>query len=155
MRRIPCVRVPVLLCAAAAAAALLAGSAASGRQKPHVLTALADIGTVYWRYDCVHYRAPEWSLGIHVFQIAATAGVVFRAGKFTLRRPTIQPGEPTIWFPFRKERVQRLNATAGGETETVYAHVKVTFGETHSLANCWPYAPPRVQTTLYGRDHRA
>jgi len=37
---------------------LLPSSAATGRQKPYVLTALADIGTVYWRYDCVHFRTP-------------------------------------------------------------------------------------------------
>ena len=145
-------RPAILLGAIVAAVVLLPSSAASGRQKPYVLTAFADIGTVYWRYDCVHYRAPEWSLGVHVTG-PTTAGVTFRAGKLTMRRPTIQPGEPTIWFPFRTERVQRLNATAGGEAETVYAQVKVTFGEAHSLANCWSYAPPRVRTSLYGRDH--
>ena len=58
---------------------LLPGSAASGRQKPYVLTALASIGTVYWRYDCVHYRAPEWSLGIRVFSNSATTTVTFHA----------------------------------------------------------------------------
>jgi hypothetical protein len=149
------VRAAIVIVAVIAGVALLPGSAASGQQRPYVLTALADIGTVYWRYDCVHYRQPEWSLGIHIFQNAASAGATFRAGKLTVRRPTIQPGEPTIWFPFRKERVQRMTAAAGGEAETVYARVKVTFGEAHSLANCWSYAPPRVDASLYGRDHHA
>jgi hypothetical protein len=41
------VRTTALLAAVVAAMVLLPGSAASGRQKPYVLTALASIGTVY------------------------------------------------------------------------------------------------------------
>ena len=52
-RRISCVRVAVLLAATAAVVVLLPSSAASGRQLPQVLTAVADIGTVYWRYDAL------------------------------------------------------------------------------------------------------
>ena len=62
---------------AVAAVVLLPSSAAAGRQKPYVLTAVASVGTVYWRYDCVHYRAPEWSLGIRVFRDAATTSVTW------------------------------------------------------------------------------
>src|SRR5207245_11597649 len=71
VRRISCVRA-ALLVGAFAAVAVLAGPAASGRQKPYVLTAVADIGTVYWRYDFVHYRTPRWSLGIRIFYTATT-----------------------------------------------------------------------------------
>ena len=42
----------------------LPAAATSGRQKAYVLTAVANVGNVYWRYDCVHYRSPEWSLGV-------------------------------------------------------------------------------------------
>lgn len=142
-------RAATLLGVVVAAVMLLPGSAASERQKPYVLTALADIGTVYWRSDCVHYRVPEWSLGIRVFRDSATTEVTYRDGRLTRRR-TAQPDGPTIWFPFRKERLQRLNAVAGGEAETIYSHVKAEFGEAHSLTNCWSYAPPRVSTNLYG-----
>jgi hypothetical protein len=134
----------IVVAVAAVALALLPGSAASGRQKPYVLTALADIGTVYWRYDCVHYRAPEWSLGIRVFPTAATTGVAFRAGRFTRRR-TAQPGYPTIWFPFRRERLQRLSLVQGTEAGTLRANVLATFG------SCQSYRPPRLGVQLYPR----
>jgi hypothetical protein len=114
-----------------------------------VLTALAEQGTVYWR-PC---SAKGWSLGFHLWN-TTTAGITFRAGALTMRR-TLQPGEPTVWFPFTRNRVQRLVVVSGGEAETIYAHVKVEFDEPHSLANCWVYAPPRISVTLYGKDHFA
>jgi hypothetical protein len=139
------VRARILL-GAVVAVAFLPGSASGGRQKPYVLTALADIGTVYWRYDCVHYRAPEWSLGVRLFRDSATTGVTYRAG--TLKRHgALQPGDPTRWFPFRKDLRQHLSLVQGTEPRTLYATVSVRFGGTH-LANCRPYAPPRVTTTL-------
>jgi hypothetical protein len=132
--------------AAAGAALLLPGPAASGRQKPYVLTALADIGTVYWRYDCVHYRRPEWSLGVRLFRDSATTTVTFRAGALRQHR-TRNPGDPTAWFPFRAEKRQRLSLVQGTEPRTLYARVIARFGGTH-LANCRPYAPPHVTATL-------
>ncbi len=116
-------RAAILLGAIVAAVVLLPSSAASGRQKPYVLTALASIGTVYWRYDCVHYRAPEWSLGIRVFRDSATAGVTYRAGRLTRRR-TAQPDGPTIWFPFRRERSQSLSVVQATEPGTLRARAR-------------------------------
>jgi hypothetical protein len=136
-----------LAAGAAVVALLLPSSAASGRQKPYVLTALADIGTVYWRYDCVHYRRPEWSLGVRVFTTAATTTVSYRAGRLRQHR-TLQPGDPVKWFPFRRELRQRLSLTQGTEPRTLHAKVGARFGGTH-LMNCWPYAPPRVTTTVW------
>jgi len=140
------VRTAIVLGAVIAVVALFPGSAASGRQKPYVLTALADIGTVYWRYDCVHYRRPEWSLGVRVFRDSATTTISLRAGALRQHR-TRNPGDPTAWFPFRSEKRQRLSLVQGTEPRTLYAQVSVRFGGTR-LANCWPYAPPHVRTTL-------
>ena len=64
-------------------------------------------------------------------------------------------GRPTDWFPCRKNRVQRLFVVSGGEAETIYGNVKVEFDERHSLPNCFPYAPPRVNVSLYGKGHRS
>jgi hypothetical protein len=128
------------------AVAFLPSSASGGRQKPYVLTALADIGTVYWRYDCVHYRKPEWSLGVRIFQSTATTGVTFRAGKLTMHRTTrIQPGQPTVWFPFRRERRQSLSFVQATEPGTLRAHVLTKF------SGCQSYFPPRLSVLLYPR----
>jgi hypothetical protein len=141
------VRPAILLSAIVVAVVLFPGSAASGRQKPFVLTALADIGTVYWRYDCVHYRAPEWSLGIHVFQSTATTGVTFRAGKLAMRRPAVEPGESTTWFPFRREREQSLSFVQATEPGTLRARVLARFDR----RDCRSYFPPRLTVELYPR----
>jgi hypothetical protein len=143
------VRAAILL--AAATVLLLPGSAEGGRQKPYVLAALADIGTVYWRYDCVHYRKPEWSLGVRVFRDTATTTVTYRAGTLKRHR-TLDPGDPVRWFPFRKELRQRLSLAQGTEPRTLYARVNVRFGGTR-LANCQPYAPPRVTTALWTKPN--
>ena len=140
-------RAVLVLGAVLVAVALLPGSAASGRQKPYVLTAVADIGTVYWRYDCVHYRTSEWSLGVHVFQTTATTNVTFRAGNLTMHRPAIQPGERTLWFPFRRERRQSLSFVQATEPGTLRARVLARF----SRSNCQSYFPPRLSVQLYPR----
>jgi len=140
------VRRAILVCAAVAVVVILPSSAESGRQKQYVLTALADIGTVYWRYDCVHYRANEWSLGVRVFPDTATTGVTYRAGKLERRR-TLQPGYPTTWFPFRRERRQSLALVQATEPGTVHAHVLAKF----SRHDCWPYFTPRLSVELYPR----
>jgi hypothetical protein len=120
--------------------------ATSGRQKPYVLTAVANIGTVYWRYDCVHYRSPEWSLGIQVFRNTATTIANFRGGNLRRRR-TVQPGEPTLWFPFRRERVQSLSLVQATEPGTLRARVTVDWRGNH----CESYFPPRVSMQLQPR----
>ena len=136
----------ILLGAVVAAVAVLPSSAESGRQKPYVLTALADIGTVYWRYDCVHYRANEWSLGVRIFRDTATTGVTYRAGGFTRRR-TLQPGDPTTWFPFRREHHQALSLVQATEPGTVHGHVLATF----KRRDCQSYFTPRLTVELYPR----
>jgi hypothetical protein len=135
-----------LLCAVVAAVAVLPNSAASGRQKAYVLTALPDIGTVYWRYDCVHYRAHEWSLGVRVSVSTATTAVTYRAGRFERHR-TLQPGTPTTWFPFREERLQSLALTQSTEPGTLHATVTAKF----KRSDCWSYFPPRLTVELYPR----
>ena len=139
-------RAAILLGSVIAVVALLPGSAASGRQKPYVLTALSDIGTVYWRYDCVHYRAAEWSLGVHVFPTTATTEVMYRAGRFERRR-TLQPGYPTTWFPFRREHRQSLSLYQATEPGTLRGSVLANFGR----SGCQPYFPPRLSVELYPR----
>jgi hypothetical protein len=135
--------------------ALLASSAtgsarASGKTRLHgfVLTELAGTGTVYWRAHC----PSEYSLGFHVpFSTGTTTIVAFRWGHRVLRR-TVQPGHST-WSPFRKTRRQSLSTGTAHEAETIIAKVAVHFNEPHSLFNCFPYAPPRLSVTLYGREH--
>jgi hypothetical protein len=138
------VRAAIVL--AAAAVLLLPASAAGGRQKPYVLTALASIGTVYWRYDCVHYRRPEWSLGVRVFRDSATTQVTHRADGLTRRR-TAQPDGPTIWFPFRRERSQSLAVVQSTEPGTLRAGVAARFGR----HDCQPESPPRLSVQLFPR----
>lgn len=129
-----------------AAVVLLPSSAAAGRQKPYVLTAVASVGNVYWRYDCVHYRAPEWSLGIRVFRDAATTSVTYRVARLTQRR-TAQPDGPTVWFPFRREHLQSLSLVQATEVGTLRARVLAKF----SRGNCQSYSPPRLNVQLYPR----
>src|SRR5262249_33243052 len=143
-RRISGVRAAILL--ATAAVLLVPASAAGGRQKPYVLTALPDIGTVYWRYDCVHYRAPEWSLGVGVFRDTATPTVTYRDGGLVRRRPA-KPDGPTIWSPFRRQSSQSLSLVQLTEPGTLRAHVHAKFGS----RDCEPYFPPRLSVQLYPR----
>ena len=137
----------ILFAVIAGAIVLAPSSAAVGRQKPHVLTALANIGTVYWRYDCVHFRSPEWSLGIRVFPTTATTSVARRAGKVVGRRSAVQPGARTVWFSFRPERRQSLSLVQATEPGTLRAHVVAKF----SRRDCQSYFPPRLSVQLYPR----
>ena len=139
-------RVAIVLGVVMAVMAFLPASAASGRQKPYVLTALAATGTVYWRYDCVHYRAPEVSLGVRVFSNSATTTVSFRAGKLK-RLNTLQPGGRVTWFPFRRNSRQRLTLVQRTEPRTLHATVVVWLGGSRSR-NCQPYMPPRFTATV-------
>lgn len=123
----------------------LPGSAASGRQKPYVLTAVADVGTVYWRYDFVHYRTPRWSLGVRMFFDTATTTVSYRAGKFRLHR-TLQP-QAVKWFPFSGAHLQQLSFRQATEPGTLRAVVVAAF----SKRNFQIYFPPRVTLQLYPR----
>jgi hypothetical protein len=138
------VRAALLLGAVLLVVALLPGSAAGGRQKPYVLTAVADVGTVYWRYDFVHYRTPRWSLGVRIFY-TATTGVTFRAGKLKLRR-TLQPKQ-LHWFPFTGSRAQSLSLIQATEPGTLRAAVTVRF----TRRNDQSYLPPRFSVQLYPR----
>ncbi len=138
-------RAAALIAAVAGAVALLVpDSAASGRQRAYVLTAIAEVGTVYWRYDCVHYRSPEWSLGIGWDGEASTA-VTYRAGRITRRREL--PAK-TIWFPFRRNGLQSLAFVQGTEAGTLRARVTVDWRRGN---HCRSYFPPRVSLQLYPR----
>lgn len=137
-------RAAIFLATVAVLLGLLTGSAASGRQKPYVLTAVADIGTVYWRYDYVHYRTPRWSLGVRIFYTATTA-VTFRAGHLRRHR-TLQPRQ-LEWFPFSSSRLQRISFVQAIEPGTLRAVVTASF----SRSNSQSYFPPRVTMQLYPR----
>jgi hypothetical protein len=132
-----------VLAALVIATLLLPVSAASGGRKPYVLTAIADVGTVYWRYDCVHYRSPAWSLGVQ-FSGEATTGVTYRAGRITRRR-TLSANR--IWSPFRRDRRQSLSFVQAIEPGTLRARVLVRFGR----RDCRSYFPPRLTVQLYPR----
>ena len=136
----------VLLGATITFAVLLPSAAASGRQKPYVLTGFANIGTVYWRYDCVHHSASEWSLAVRVFRNSATTAVRYRDARLTRRR-TAQPDGPSIWFPFRRERSQSLTLVQFTEPGTLRGRVVAKF----SRHDCRPYFPPRLSVHLYPR----
>jgi hypothetical protein len=139
------VRAAIVLAAAVAAVVIfLPSSAASGRQKPYVLTAVADIGTVYWRYDYVHYRTPRWSLGVRIFYTATTK-VAFRAGKLRQHR-TMQPAQ-LHWFPFSSAHAQSLSLSQFIEPGTLRAAVAVRF----TPKNHESYFPPRFSVQLYPR----
>ena len=139
-------RAAVLIAALAGAAVLLLPAPATGgRQKAYVLTAIANVGTVCWRYDCVHYEAPEWSLGIR-WDDSATTTVRYRAGRIVRRRTL--PSRGTLWFPFRKNVLQSLDFVQAIEPGTLRARVTVDWrGGRH----CEPYFPPRVSMRLYPR----
>jgi hypothetical protein len=139
------VRAIILLAAITTAVVFLPSSAASGRQKPYVLTAVADIGTVYWRYDCVHFPSPEWSLGVQLFDTATTT-VTYRAGGVKQHR-TLQPGDPVSWFRFRPQLRQRLSLVQATEPGTLRARVVATFRR----RDCQSYSPPRLSMQLYPR----
>ena len=124
---------------------LFPGSAASGRQKPYVLTAVADIGTVYWRYDCVHFPSPEWSLGVQLFDTATTS-VTYRAGSVKQHR-TLQPGDAVSWFRFRPQLRQQLSLVQATEPGTLRGHVLATF----KRRDCQSYSPPRLSVQLHPR----
>lgn len=130
-----------------AAALLLPTSATSGRQKPYVLTALANIGTVYWRYDCAHYRQPEWSLGLRWDGDASTL-VTYRAGH--LARHRWLP-KRTFWFPFRKNVLQSLAFVQAIEPGTLRARVTVDWRHDHGGDACQSYFPPRLTVQIYPR----
>ena len=137
-------RALLLVGAMVAAIAVFPSSAASGRQKPYVLTAVADIGTVYWRYDFVHYKTPRWSLGVRIFYTATTR-VTFRAGRMKQQR-TMQPKQ-LHWFPFTASPSQSLSLLQATEPGTLRAVVAVKF--THR--NNQSYMPPRFSVQLYPR----
>lgn len=124
-------------------------ASAGGRPGPPLtLTALADIGTVLWRYDCTP-RQSSWSLGIRLARQTATTVVTFQSQKLTLQSQ-LEPGQ-TRWFPFRRSRVQTLRATQGTEPGTLRAIVTVNFGYRHGVAHCYPYTPPRFTVQQYPR----
>ena len=124
----------------------LPSAATSGRQKAYVLTAVANVGTVYWRFDCVHYRSPEWSLGVG-FNGAATTRFTYHAGGL-VRRRTLNPPAHRVWFPFRRDRVQTLSFVQMIEPGTLRAGVRVDW---RAGTHCESYLPPRVSMQLYPR----
>lgn len=135
----------MLLAVAVAAAVMLPASAASVGQKPRVLTAIADIGTVYWRDACPRGEPRRWSLGVRLFQEASSTGVTFRAGALVLRRDLNVPDGKTAWFPFRRNGIQQLTLESGGGAGNHDAKVRVNFGS----AGCFPWQTPDITTRTF------
>src|SRR5579862_2919450 len=67
-----------------------------------VLAALADLGTVYWRYDCKG-RTQRWALGVYTFKRSRASSIDFRSGKLRRQRGVL-PGTWT-WFPFSRNQL--------------------------------------------------
>jgi hypothetical protein len=118
-----------------------------------VLAALPAIGTVEWRSS---YAAgsSRFSLGLHLFDTAST-GVRFRTGHVSRDR-SLQPGDPTLWFPYSENRVQWLAAASGGEGGFVVGVVRADFRaaaarRVHSQ-DCWMLDPPQVTVHFYGHQ---
>lgn len=134
---------------AVAALLLLAvpGANASPAPRGNVLTALADIGTVYWRADCSAGKQ-RWALGVRLFDTATTA-VTFRAGRRTVHR-TMQPNERR-WFGLTSAASQHLVFVQSTEAGTLRGAVSVDFGGPRAN-RCRSYFPPRVTTQLYPRN---
>ena len=131
-----------------------AAAAAPVRSRPLVLTALPNIGTIYWRYSCGVHGTQGWSLGIHIWSNTATTRVRFKAGKLVAIRE-LQPGDATSWFPYSEKPVQWLAAGAGGEEGTVVGAVRVNYSYPSREPHCYPYAPPRVTVQFYPRRYYA
>jgi hypothetical protein len=75
-----------------------AAAAAKQAENRTFVAVLPQIGTVFVRYDCMHGR--RFALGIRIGRTQTTE-VLFRAGSFRRYR-TLQPGDPTSWFRYRK-----------------------------------------------------
>jgi len=118
-----------------------------------VLTALPAIGTVEWRSRYVSGRS-RFSLGIHLFDTAST-GVRFRTGHFSRDR-NLQPGDPTLWFRYSANRVQRLAAASGGEGGFVVGVVRADFRTASARRvrsqDCWMFYPPHLTVRFYGHQ---
>jgi hypothetical protein len=132
------------------AAAIPRAARASLKQPPAVLTALAAIGTVYWRADCAK---ATWAIGMKMFRTSATDQLSFQLGRRMFRR-VVQPGE-SVWFPFAGNKVQLLRVVQPTEPGTLRATVKVNFGVPRPgsvvVPHCYGYAPPRVSVEIYPR----
>ena len=81
-----------------------------------------------------------------MFRDSATTTVRFRAGDLSRLR-TLQPGNPVMWFPFRREQQQRISFVQRTEPGTVRALVLAKFGR----RDCQSYFPPRLTVQLYPR----
>jgi hypothetical protein len=140
----------VRVAAVAALILLLAtpsATAESASTQSNVLTALADVGTVYWRFDCTRGEPQRWSLGLRLYDTATTT-VIFRSGRRTVRR-TMQPGGRR-WFRLTTARRQRLEFAQYTEPGELRGSVSVNFGQ-GPVDHCESYFPPRFTTQLHPR----
>ena len=149
-------RTRVLLGIVIAAAVLAAGWSSRGgataatTQVPGVLVAkLPEVGAVYMRLYCTRARSLRFALGI---RYSLQSGLTrFRAGRFSGDR-LVQPGDRTVWFPYRPSRVEWLAAAAGGENGVVVGWVRVAGYSAGEGKSCVTYDPPRVTIQIYPRS---
>lgn len=122
-------------------------TAGSAHRQSSVLTALADIGTVHWRFDCTRGEPQRWAIGVHLFGTATTT-VTWETPHRHARR-TLQPLE-TAWFPLTTIRRQRLVFVQSTEPETLRGAVSVDFGRGR-VNHCESYLPPHFAAHLSSR----
>jgi hypothetical protein len=127
--------------------AVPSATAGSESTQSSVLTALADIGTVYWRFDCTRGEPQRWAIGVRLFD-TATTGVTWETRRRSARR-TLQPKE-TAWFPLTTIRRQRLVFVQGTEAGTLRGAVSVDFGRGR-VNHCESYLPPHFAGHLSPR----
>jgi hypothetical protein len=132
---------------------LRGGAAAATRKQPRAIfvAKLPEIGTVYARTYCTGDGPLRFALGIHYLEMGQSGVVRFRAGRFSRDRE-MQPGDPTAWFPYRRDRVEWLAAAAGGENGVVVGWVRVIGRSAHSDTCQSSYGPLRVTVQTYPRS---
>ena len=126
-------------------------AAATPRLPAVVVAKLPEIGTVYERTYCTGKGPLRFALGIRYLKMGQSGIVRFRAGRFSRHRE-MQPGDPTAWFPRRRDRAEWLAAAAGGENGVVVGWVRV-IGRGAQADTCQSgYDPLRVTVQTYPRS---
>lgn len=136
----------------AAGLSLRRGAAAATRQASPIFVAkLPEIGTVYGRAYCTGTGPLRFALGIRYLKMGQSGVVRFRAGRFSKDRE-MQPGDPTAWFPQRRDRAEWLAAAAGGENGVVVGWVRAIGRSAHADTCQSGYDPLRVTVQTYPRS---
>jgi hypothetical protein len=126
-------------------------AAATRQASPIFVAKLPEIGTVYERTYCTGTGPLRFALGIRYLKMGQSGVVRFRAGRFSRDRE-MQPGDPTAWFPRRRDRAEWLAAAAGGENGVVVGWVRVIGRSAHADTCQSGYDPLQVTVQTYPRS---